>query len=70
MKNNNDKKEYEIALPVFLFFGFFVVAVPLAAYGFLYLVRLHIPFWQVFIAFLLCTFVIKWFRAMWGVKNG
>lgn len=46
---------------------FFLFLIPMAAKGFLYILKIDISFVEAFIAFVLCTIVVKWFAML--IKN-
>jgi hypothetical protein len=62
--SKNQQDPFLIASTV-IFIVFFLAIVPLCAYGFLYIMEIQLPFWKVFLSFILCTVVVKWFSVMW-----
>ena len=68
-QQNDNNNNNEIDITTLLILGSFLLAVPLAIQGFLYILKIELSFFEVFIAFLLCTVGIKWFKAMWGGGN-
>jgi hypothetical protein len=50
-----------------LFIVFFVFLIALAARGFFYILEINLSFVEVFIAFVCCTIVVKWFSML--IKN-